>query len=129
MLIARENDVPAGYILGRNALRWQPQMRPIYQAAVQMDAQRRAHGIALVEQICNEAKAAGQQAVQACCREGLEANDFWKSIGFRPICYLNPMNARKRSVICWRKPLSNRFPAWVAEFPKVAGYRARTVTQ
>lgn len=127
VLIGSENDEPAGYLLGRPHLRWQPLMRPIFQAAVAMDAQRRHLGLALVEQVINDAKIAGQLAVQANCREGLDANEFWKAAGFLPICYLTPTTARKRAVICWRKLLTNKIPLWLASPPPVAGYRAKRV--
>lgn len=129
VLIGRENDAPAGYLLGRNALRWQPLMRPIYQAAVQMDAQRRALGLTLIAQVEAEARAAGQLAIQACCRVGLDANEFWKAAGFQPICYMDPGNARKRHVICWRKALTKKIPLWFVGFPRLAGWKSKRVTQ
>lgn len=124
--LALENDEPAGMILGRDALRWCIAMRPITQAAIQYDAQRRHHGLALVTQAAADASAAGQVALQACCREGLEANKFWRIAGFVEICRLDPTNARNRKVICWRKPLIAGFvPAWFRVPPPVSGHRAR----
>ena len=38
VLIGKENDDHAGYVLGRGALRYDPRIAPITQAAVRMDA-------------------------------------------------------------------------------------------
>ena len=124
VVIGTENDEPAGYLLGNPYLRYQPLIRPITQAAVAMDAQRRRLGLRLVAQTVDDATAAGQTAVQACCAEGLDANDFWLAAGFRPICYLRPDNTRKRAIICWRKILTQQIPTWVINPPRIAGYRA-----
>jgi hypothetical protein len=126
VLLALENGEPAGMILTNAKLSWCIAMRPIFQAAIQFDAQRRHHGLALVAQAEADALAAGQVAVQACCREGLEANEFWRIAGYSEICRLDPRSARDRSVICWRKPLVPGFvPPWFNVPPMRAGYRAR----
>ena|SRR5258707_9743680 len=125
--IVLENGDPAGMLLGRQQYRWQPLLRPIFQAAICFDAQRRHHGLALLERLKLEAIAAGQIGIQCCCREGLEANEFWKAAGFVPVCYMTPETARKRDVICWRLPLVKRLPLWFASPPPVAGWKARKV--
>lgn len=122
--IAEENDDPAGYILSRHHLRWQPAMRSITQACVAMDAQRRHHGLALLEVIASEARASGLLAIQANCAVGLDANEFWSAAGFIPICHMTPENCRGREIICWRKPLTSVVPIWFAMPPKYAGHRA-----
>ena len=122
--LAVENGEPCGYLAGRTHLSQQPLLRPITQAAIQYDAQRRQHGLALLTQIEREAIEAGQAGIQACCREGIEANEFWRAAGFKPICIMTPANRRNKSVICWRKPLTNRFPLWFAMPPRRSGYRA-----
>jgi N-acetylglutamate synthase-like GNAT family acetyltransferase len=124
VMIGTENDEPAGYLLGNTYLRYQPLIRPITQAAIALDAQRRHLGLRLVAQTVADATAAGQTAVQACCAEGLAANDFWLAAGFRPICYLRPDNTRQRSIICWRKILTAKIPTWIIDPPRIAGYRA-----
>ncbi|HUD74985.1 MAG TPA: GNAT family N-acetyltransferase [Terracidiphilus sp.] len=122
--LALENDDPAGYILSKPHLIWQPAMRSITQAAVAMDAQRRHHGLALLKQIEAESRAAGLIAIQACCAVGLESNEFWHAAGFRPIVHMTPSNARGREVICWRLPLTKKLPLWFIEPPARAGWRA-----
>lgn len=123
--LATENDEPAGYIISRPKLRWQPKLRSIAQACVAMDAQRRHHGIALLDTIAAEARACGMLAIQACCAVGLESNSFWQAAGFMPVVHMRPDNVRGREIICWRKPLTNNLPIWFAMPPKFAGYRAR----
>src|SRR2546425_13304650 len=46
--LAFENGDACGYLLGNEALRWNIAIRPITQAAIAFDAQRRHHGLALV---------------------------------------------------------------------------------
>lgn len=124
--LALENDEPAGMLLGREKLRWNIALRPITQAAIDFSAQRRHHGLGLVERIALDAKEAGQLAIQACCREGLEANDFWRAADFEEICRLDPSNARGKHIIVWRRKVQPNFtPAWFYIPPPVAGYRAR----
>jgi N-acetylglutamate synthase-like GNAT family acetyltransferase len=119
-----ENGEGAGYILSRPRLVWQPKMRSITQACVAMDAQRRHHGLALLETISMEARAGGLLAIQACCAVGLDSNGFWAAAGFVPVCHMTPENVRGREIICWRKPLTSVVPTWFAMPPKFAGHRA-----
>jgi hypothetical protein len=124
-----ENDTPAGYLLGRPSLRWNRAIRPITQAAVCFDAQRRHLGLALIAHAQVQALAAGQIAIQANCREGIDANEFWLAAGFQLICKLDPNNARGKAVNCWRKLLGTTRPAWFDLPPQYAGHRARKVVK
>jgi N-acetylglutamate synthase-like GNAT family acetyltransferase len=123
--ICEENKSEAGYLLGRDYLRWNIGIRPIFQAAVQMDAQKRHHGLALLTRTEVAAREAGQIAIQACCREGLDANEFWRIAGFEKICEMWPNNSRKKHVFCWRKLLTEFVPDWFYQPPPVAGYRGK----
>lgn len=120
-----ENGEPAGYILSREYLRWNRAMRPITQAAVCMDAQRRHLGLAILSDLEDHARSAGQIATQACCREGLESNAFWEAAGYQLICKLDPQSARARHVNVWRKQITPYRPTWFEVVPPVAGYRAK----
>lgn len=122
--IGLENGEPAGFVLGRARYRWRPEMCPITQAAVCMDAQRRHLGMALVESIVRRATERGQVAVQCCCAEGLDANEFWAAAGFLRICDLRRANTRNRLIHVWRRPLSIELPKWFYDAPPVAGHRA-----
>lgn len=123
--LAIENAEPAGYVLGRAALRWCIALRPITQAAICFDAQRRHHGLALVAAETTAAGEAGQIAIQAMCREGLDANEFWAAAGFDKIGSYAPGNARAREVICWRKQLTPYRPKWFEIMPPVAGWKGK----
>lgn len=120
-----ENDDAAGYLLTRPVLSWQPKMCSIVQAAVCMDAQRRHHGLAMLLLIESQARDRGQIALQACCAVGVEANDFWKIAGFKPVVHMTPKTKSGRHVICWRKPLTRDLPDWFMDLPARAGHRCR----
>lgn len=123
--IAKENGEPCGYILGRDAYAYQPLMRPITQAAVFLDAQRRHHGLKLVEAVCHKATLAGQHVVQASCAADLDAVDFWLEAGFSPIFHHKLENKRKRDIIVFRRLLVPHCPSWFWAPPPRSGYRAK----
>lgn len=80
--LATENDDPAGYLHhGSLAV---PEVR-IFQAAIQYDARRRHHGLALVADLVARASDAGARGVSLRCLDFLDANDFWRAAGFRRI--------------------------------------------
>jgi ribosomal protein S18 acetylase RimI-like enzyme len=80
--LARENGDPAGY-LHHGSLAG-PEVR-IFQAAVQYDARRRRHGLALVAGLLRRAADAGARGVSLRCLDALDANDFWTDAGFERI--------------------------------------------
>lgn len=123
--IARENGEPCGMLLGRPAFRYQPQLRPITQAAIYMDAQRRHHGLALLAALERRALAANQLAMQCCCAEDLTANEFWHAAGFHPMDLILPENRRGRSIVVWRKALTHTLPPWFFTPPPRAGHKAK----
>lgn len=125
--LTTENTDAAGYLLGRTHFRWQPLMRPITQAAVLMDVQRRHHGLRLVDQVVEQASLAGQYAVQAMCAADLDSVEFWKAAGFREIGRYSPDNKRNRAMICFRRPLTPASPAWFNVMPPLAGWKGKRV--
>jgi N-acetylglutamate synthase-like GNAT family acetyltransferase len=126
--IATDNDQHAGYLLGRQRLRCAPHVRPIYQAAVCMDAQRRHLGLELVERTAAAAAAAGQTIVQCWCRTDLDANQFWAAAGFTSIAIRRPDTWRGLPLILWRRPLTAAAATQLLHLPRAAGYRASTST-
>jgi hypothetical protein len=120
-----ENGVPAGYILGRPSFRWNRRFAPITQAAVCMDAQRRKHGLKLVEQWLQDMQSRGIAAAQAMCRSDLEANEFWLAAGFDLIAAIDTENARKKPMFCWRRAITGSVPAGYWQLPPVIGCRPR----
>lgn len=77
--LASENDEPAGFLHHGSLAR--PEVR-IFQAAVQYDARRRHHGIALVNGLIARATSAGAQGISLRCLSFLDANTFWRDVGF-----------------------------------------------
>lgn len=122
--LTTENNDPAGYLIARTSLKSRPELASITHACVQMDAQRRSHGLAAVSHFIAIAKLQGAIGVQACCRLDLDANEFWKAAGFKAICFLTPDNARRQPLICWRLPLVKKLPLWFAAPPTRAGSTA-----
>lgn len=125
--LAQENDDNAGYLLGRARFKWQPLMRPITQAAIAMDARRRHLGLSLVAAVVEEARLAGQVAVQAMCAADLESVEFWRAAGFSEIGRYSPTNTRARQMICFRNSLTAAPPPWFGIMPPVAGWKGRRV--
>lgn len=120
--VVEENGDPAGYAIAPPRLRWQPQLRPITQACVALDAQRRHLGLALIAHIVDQGQAANMLGIQANCAIGVDANDFWKALRFVPICHYRTNSRRGREMICWRLALSHRLPLWFASPPKYVGF-------
>lgn len=126
--LALENGEASGFILAKRALATNPLVRAITQAAICYDAQRRQAGTALVAATAEAAIAAGQLALQCSCREGLEANDFWKACGFEQITRLYSTARRTKVRLLWRLQLTNVRPDWFEFPPERSGSRAsRTI--
>lgn len=74
-----ENGEPCGYLIRGP---WKPRTK-IYQLAVAADARRIEHGIELVAQMLAEATLQQVCELTCWCAADLEANLFWKAIGFK----------------------------------------------
>lgn len=105
--IATQNAAPCGYILWAEQMKGARHVRPIFQAAVQMDAQRRHHGLALLRKIEAKAREDRKAILQCWCRQGLDANDFWKAAGFIAVAFSESNAQRGEPRILWRRPLLN----------------------
>lgn len=77
--LALENGDPAGFLHTGSLLK--PEAR-IFQAAIQYDAQRCHHGKALVNDFIDKATRSGVKLVTLRCLSDLDANAFWKAMGF-----------------------------------------------
>lgn len=115
--IALENGDPCGYVLEGTQLQHAKHIRPIFQAAVQMDAQRRHHGLKLIEEICSTAAASHQTIVQCYCRQTLDANSFWKAAGFVAVALRHVNATRGAPCILWRRPLHIMTASTLLEIP------------
>ena len=78
--LATENDEACGF------LHFGSQRSPvcrIFQAAIQYDAQRRHHGLEMVEDFLDQCRRRGTKLVSLHCLADLPSNEFWKMSGFR----------------------------------------------
>jgi ribosomal protein S18 acetylase RimI-like enzyme len=77
ILLCHENDDPCGFLIyGSN---WP--LLNIYQACIDYDVRRKHHGERLVAEI-EEHALSNHSGVYLRCRENLEANIFWKALGY-----------------------------------------------
>lgn len=121
--LAMENGDPAGYILTRervNSARW---CRPLTQVAVQVDAQRRSVGLALLDRVARRATQELLEGLQCWVAADIAAVDFFKAAGFTAICSRAPRNARRRTLILFRKSLQPFDNSDFFSPPRVAGCR------
>lgn len=108
---ARENDEPAGFLVFTPSVKTTPRLAQIFQAAVQMDAQRRHHGLALVAQAELDARTARAWAIQCWCAADLESNEFWRAAGFTHCSTRLGGSRRGRRHFLWRKAILLRLDA------------------
>ena len=76
-----------------------------HQVCIQYDARRRLYGAAIVavmEQYATEGKAC---SVTLRCGFDLEANDFWRSLGYQCVAHQLGGVRRMRTINVWRKQL------------------------
>ena len=97
VLIESENAEPCGFLIfGRG---W-PRLK-IYQACIQYDAQRRAHGLALVGRVIALASERACDAVSLWCADDLPANEFWQAAGFQLLRSKPGGHRRGRNLNLW----------------------------
>lgn len=125
--LAQENDCPAGYILTAGYSLTSKLMRPIYQSAVCLDAQRGSLGTQLVAAVERNAVASGQRAMTLWCAEDIEAKHFWKSQGFVQIDDRDPKNTRNRRLLLLRKKITGDYFD-IAIKPRRTCIRSRSVS-
>jgi len=77
-----------------------------HQVCIQYDARRRLYGAAIVavmEQYASEGKAA---SITLRCGFDLDANEFWKSLGYQCVAHHVGGVRRMRTINVWRKQLA-----------------------
>ncbi len=102
VLLAEINEDPVGYLLydfRQGCLR-------IPQACIQYDARRRKHGEALVASLLQRHAEADEISLR--CAADLEANVFWRDMGFTCVGTLPGGRRRGRTINCWAKWLTPR---------------------
>jgi GNAT superfamily N-acetyltransferase len=98
-----ENDELCGFLVFGNG---RPTLR-IYQAVIQYDARRREHGTNLVQRLILKADRRGYDALALWCANDLEANEFWKALGFVLVTQKRGGTRRDRMLNQWVFWLSN----------------------
>lgn len=78
LMVETENGEPCGFLVFGNG--W-PYLK-VYQVAIEYDARRREHGMALIARLVEKAKERGCHAISLWCANDLEANAFWEAAGF-----------------------------------------------
>ena len=101
IFVATLNGSPCGYCyIGDLATETR-----IHQACIQYDARRRLYGAAIVAHIEACAAKSGSFATRLRCGFDLEANEFWKSMGYKCIRTERGGLRRMRTINVWRKVL------------------------
>lgn len=90
--MAQENDEFCGFMVWGKG--W-PILR-VYQVCIQYDAQRREHGIALVRRLIQKADTEGYEAISCYVADDIQANDFWRAVGFQCVGQRDVKNTRGR---------------------------------
>lgn len=122
--VAIVDGYPVGYVLGRPRMRYAPWCRPVTQLCV-LDAMRHnGLGRALVTAVMDEARRAGQVALQAWTREDLPAGWFFARLGWEPIVAREPSTARGHPLLLRRLSLVEPRHADFMLAPPYAGYKA-----
>jgi GNAT superfamily N-acetyltransferase len=81
VFICEKNKEKVGYILLTPGISVNSYAK-IQQIAIQQDARRLDYGTALIETVTKFCKKFGRLGVTLRCRQDLEANKFWKALGF-----------------------------------------------
>lgn len=86
-----------------------------HQVCIQYDARRKLYGAMLVLALENYANASLSNSITLRCGFDLEANTFWKDLGYNCIAVQNGGIRRMRKINVWRKYLVPQMfePVWV----------------
>jgi len=116
LLLGLLNDEPAGYLMwdiSAGLLR-------IPQACIQYDARRRRYGEALVARMLGDNPTA--QEIRLRCAADVDANLFWRDMGFTCVGTVQGGRRRGRLLNCWQRwvgegrlftaDLMAQIPAW-----------------
>ncbi len=102
ILLALINDDPVGYLLYDRA----PRVLRVPQACIQYDARRRKYGEALVAALLEAHSDVDEVALR--CAADLEANVFWRDMGFTCVGTMAGGRRRGRTINCWTLWLTPR---------------------
>lgn len=77
-----------------------------HQVCIQYDARRRLYGAMLVNVMEDYARQGMASSITLRCGFDLEANEFWKTMGYGVISHVTGGVRRMRTINVWRKQLS-----------------------
>jgi hypothetical protein len=105
------NGEPAGYIYGGSA----GGDVKCHQVCIEYDIRRKLYGAMLVMALENYANASFSDSITLRCGFDLEANKFWKELGYNCIQVLDGGVRRMRKINVWRKYLKPQLfePIWI----------------
>jgi N-acetylglutamate synthase-like GNAT family acetyltransferase len=98
IILALVNDEPAGYLY-HGALN---SFCKIHQACITYDLRGQLYGAELVRNFLNQCEAFGVMTVTLRCGSDIEANGFWKAMGFYCEAVAKGGVRRMRDINCWR---------------------------
>ena len=101
LYLAMLNGAPCGYIY-RGA--FGPTVR-CFQVCIQYDARRRFYGAAIVQVVEADAVAARSSIIALRCGFDLDANDFWRSLGYKCVGVVDGGLRRGRRINLWQKQI------------------------
>jgi hypothetical protein len=111
------NGEPCGYLYVGAAS--QSKTAKCHQVCIQYDARRRLYGAAIVSVMEHYAEQCKAPAIVLRCGFDLEANDFWKSMGYVCIAHQAGGVRRMRTINVWRKDLAAGLLETIAIDPAV----------
>ena len=98
IILARVNSEPAGYLYHGAFM---PVLK-IHQACIQYDLRRHLYGAELVRLLRDLAAAAGCMSITLRCGSDIDANGFWRAMGFFCEGITKGGVRRMRDINCWR---------------------------
>lgn len=102
LFLAMLNGEPCGYIYtgatGKDV--------KCHQVCIQYDARKRLYGAALVQVLEAHALGGGASTITLRCGFDLEANDFWKAMGYGVVAVQNGGVRRMRRINVWQKQIA-----------------------
>lgn len=120
IILARVNGEPAGYLYhgalgGRVA---------IHQAAIEYDLRGQLYGAALVKWLADLAIASSSLSLRLRCGSDIEANGFWRAMGFECVAVSKGGIRRMRDINQWERELVPSFFGLDAVEPSTAAQDA-----
>lgn len=104
LIIALENGEPAGFVLWAK----RGSVLRFHQTAVTHELRRLKHATSIVTAALNTAEGRAAKSIKLRVAEDLQANSFWKAIGFKIYTVVPGGKTWKRNINCYRLSTRNR---------------------